>query len=94
MTSLEAGMTSISLPYVQIPLSKNCEQSHGTEKCSPDKRCRSERCCTALGVLSKPQKLARNYKMLPFEFSKIVENMEGKLEKGYLSVELIVQSVN
>jgi len=29
------------------------------------------------------QKLARNYKILPFEFSKIVENMKGKFDKGY-----------
>ena len=34
------------------------------------------------------QTLARNYKMLPFEFSKIVENMKGKFDKGYLSVEI------
>jgi len=34
------------------------------------------------------QKLARNYKILPFEFSKIVENMKGKFDKGYLRVEM------
>jgi len=34
------------------------------------------------------QKLVRNYKMLPFEFSKIVENMKGRFDKAYLSVEI------
>ena len=34
------------------------------------------------------QKLARNYKILPFEFSKIVENMQAKFDKGYLRVEI------
>jgi len=29
-------------------------------------------------------KLAWNYKILPFEFSKIVENMKGKFDKAYL----------
>ena len=34
------------------------------------------------------QKLARNYEILPFEFSKIVENMKAKFNKGYLRVEI------
>jgi len=34
------------------------------------------------------QKLAKNYKILPFEFSKLVENMKGQFDKGYLSVEI------
>jgi len=34
------------------------------------------------------QKLARNYEILPFEFSKIVENMKAKFDKGYLRVEI------
>jgi len=34
------------------------------------------------------QKLARNYKTLPFKFCKIVENMKTKFYKGYLRVEI------
>ena len=40
-------------------------------------------------------KLARNYKILPFEFSKIVKDMKGKLDKAYLQVlKLTVQLLN
>jgi len=34
------------------------------------------------------QKLTRNYKILPFEFSKIIENMKGRFDKSYLRVEI------
>jgi len=38
------------------------------------------------------QKLARNYKILPFEFSEIVENMKGKFDKGYFNLRVEINN--